>query len=289
MNKIIIGVFALLLIAGQSSVLFAGIEWQARTTSKSGDRESVSVVRGYAQKGFVREDFIESKGDGSGFKKGDYLIYDTAKGIVYWINAQDKTYSEMSMESLSRLAGAAGQVVQMKVTNPKVSVKKLEAGNVLGYACQHVAVSTSYDVETSVLFMTTKSRVEQVSEIWGSDAISKQDVSAAFEGKYFKTSFPEIDSLLQKEMEAYKNIGFILKSVLTQKTTDQDKKTQTVTNEMIVEKATVKELAADLFKVPAGYKKTESEIPGDTKDKGKNEGDSDSDVNAGDFFKGLFN
>ncbi len=59
-------------------------------------------------------------------------------------------------------------------------------------------------------------------------------------------------------MAVYKNLGIILKSVTTTISTDQNKKTSTTVRTMAVESVMEKDVSENLFKIPAGYKKTET-------------------------------
>jgi hypothetical protein len=290
MKKNIIFICCILFITGQTVGVFGGVEWQAKTTTKANNKVTTITTKGYAQKGFVREDFVDSTGDNQGMQKGNYMIFDPVKNVVYMVDTNKKSYTEMSIDTMSQFAGSAGQIVQMKVSNAKVDVKKLVPEKALTYNCQHLSINMSYDMETKIAFMTTKGHIDQTNEIWGSNEVSKQDFSDAYMGKSFKTSFKELDEVITKQMEAYKNIGFVLKSNMTQKTTDQDNKIQTSTSEMTVESVSTKDLDNNLFKVPAGYKKNEIEKPKDTniKDNGAKDKEKDKEINPGDVLKGFF-
>ncbi len=270
--------------------VFAGVEWQSTTASKSNGKESTVVTHGYAQKGNIREDFVKSTGAKNPmYKKGSYFLYKANTNIVYIVNTEDKTYTEMSIESLSQTLGA---VIQMKISNPKVDVQKLTPEAILSYNCRHISISSSYDLETKIAFITAKSHIDQTQELWGSDAVAAKEFSDIYKSRSFKTSFKDLDNLIQKQTETLKNLGFVLKSVTTQKSTGEDKKTQESVSTMTVDEINVKNLGDDLFKIPAGYKKEEMKTTDGNETKEKKDGSGSSkkneDVKAEDLIKGLF-
>lgn len=249
----------LLIILLQASLVFGGIEWQAKTVSKIGEKEETYFLSHcYAQGGKVREEFVEigNKSDPS-HKRGGYWIYRSGTETVIIVDPEEKTYMEIDMGKILQTSGVIAKLIKFTITNPKVEVTKTEAEIVGNYKCNKFLIKTSYDVETKIAIIKTKTHVEEIKEIWATDDIPSIEIAGGFSNKSFKTGFEDLDILIQKEMQAQKDIGFVLKSITTQNNTDKKGKTQTTITEMNVTDIALKNLSEDLFKVPAGYKKVE--------------------------------
>ncbi len=242
-------------------IIHAGVVWEAKIQDMNAKSSSTIITSNYAMKGNVREDFTDvSDSKNTFYKKGNYFIYKASTNIVYLVDPEKKTYTELSMDSILSAMGAAGDMIQITISNPKVEVQKLDGESILSYQCSHIKINSSYDMETKISFMTIKSHMESTKELWGSGPVFGKEMTGYYISKAFKTSYKDLDNLIQKQMAGYKDLGFILKSVTITTSTDQNKNSQTTTNNMTVESIAEKNLSLDLFKVPAGYKKIETEI-----------------------------
>lgn len=82
-------------------ILYGGIEWQAQVLTKNKDKESKIVMHGYAQKGMVREEYIEVSEEMNQFmEKGMYWLYFSDKNEVYIVDPEEKSYFVMNIDSL---------------------------------------------------------------------------------------------------------------------------------------------------------------------------------------------
>jgi hypothetical protein len=239
-------------------ILFGGIEWQAHTITKIKDKESKVVVHGYAQKGMVREEYVEVSGEENQLtEKGMYWLYSSDKNEVYIVDPEEKSYFAMNVDSIVRFIGVLNKFVKFTISNFKVESKELETANVLGADCRHIQINTAYDMETKIMIMKVKSHTEESREIWTTSQ-HLEDISLNFSKRAISVGIAELDSLIRKEMEIYGNVGFILKSVTISKTSDaKGKISSESTTEMEIENLTVKELSEDLFKIPSDYKQIE--------------------------------
>ncbi len=239
-------------------ILNAGIEWQTQIITKIKDKESKTIVKGYAEKGMMREEYIEVSNDmNQQKKKGMYWLYFADKNDVYIVDPEEKAYFVINVDSLSKLTGALGKLMKFTITNPKVEIQKLDNENILGFDCTHLKINTAYDMETKIMIMKVKTHTEESKEVW-TTAQHMEEVSLYFSRKSFSTGIAALDSLLSIEMEAYGNMGFILKSVTVTKTMDaKGKISSESTTEMAVEELQVRDLDENLFKIPADYKQVE--------------------------------
>jgi hypothetical protein len=284
-----IRIFVIVIILIQPFLMFAGIEWQAQTVSSTDGKDSTTMMmKGSAQNGNVREEITDVKGKGNGaIKKGSYYLFKgTSKNIII-VDPSEKSYMELPMEDMMNMAG---QVMNITVSNAKATTTKLADEFVNGYPCQHYKITSSYDMETKVLFMTTKAHVEQIQEIWGTDKIAAKDLAGIYKNRALVTGNKELDKLVSDQAAAYKNVSFILKMVSDQKSTDESKNTSVTKSEMTISKIEQKNIADNLFVVPADYKKTEIgkiEKPKDQKTDKKD--DKEQEIKPEDILKGLFN
>jgi len=246
-------------------ILFGGIEWEAHTITKIKDQESKVILHGYAQKGMVREEYIEVSGEKNQLtKKGMYWLYCADKNDIYIVDPEEKAYFVMNIDSVAKFMSALGQFIKFTISNPKIEVKELETENILGIDCRHLQINSSYDMATKIMIMKVKSHTEELKEIWAT-VEHMEDISLNFSKKSFSLGIAELDSLIRKEMEAYGNIGFILKSITTSKTSDaKGKISSESTTEMVIENLTVKDLSKDLFKIPSDYKQIDFKLKMET-------------------------
>jgi hypothetical protein len=254
-KTLLLAAAALILLAGQA---LAGMEWKATITSTAKGKETVTKINGWAQGGNVREEFVEAaKGQNALAKKGMYWIYLGQSGKVQIVDPKEKSYYEMSLDSVLAMAGALGQVMQLTISNAKVKVNSLAAEKVLEYECKHLSVESAYDMEMKMLFIKAKSHIDETREMWGTSALPLNEMAASYRFKSFKLGIKELDEMLKSQIKAYQSLGFVLKSVATQNTTDEKGKVQTTVTSMEVTEMAVKAVSTDLFKVPEGYKKQE--------------------------------
>ena len=236
--------------------LQAGIKWKAKMTTQD-KKTNAMIVQMYAQGGNVRQEFIEVKGgDNDMQEKGMYWLFLGDREVMIVVNPKEKTYMEVPIGSAMQMAGAVAQVVKTTITDPKATMDKVGSGQVLGYDCDQIKATTSYDLETKVAFMKTKNHIETETEYWATKALPASDLASAFSAKTLKTGMEDLDRLIEQQMKAYGDMGFVLKSVGTTNTTDKKGKTQTTTNTMEVLELSQESLSADLFKVPEGYEAT---------------------------------
>lgn len=239
--------------------VFAGIEWQTKTTTDARGATTTIIMQVYARSGIVRQEFIEAGGKNPLMDKGMYWLFKGDSSKIYIVKPDDKTYVAVNFDSMMHFAGAMSKMMQTTITNPTVTVKELAPEMVGSYLCKHILISSSYDMEMKIMGMNVRSRVESNREIWATGAVSMQDLARAYKIHEFKTGNSELDKLVILQMEKYKDVGFLLKSKTVTATT-RNEKTDTSTTEMEVSNIVSHPLNADLFTIPADY--TESDISG---------------------------
>ncbi len=238
--------------------LFAGIEWEAQTIAKTKDKESKILIKGYAQKGNVREEFVEvSEKENPLMKGGMYWLYLADKNEIYIVDPENKKYFVMNTDSLASLMGSINNFVKFTISNPKIAIQELGKENLNGVDCKHIKINISYDMETKIMVMKMKTHNEESRDLWTTTQ-HLEDISLNFSKKSISTGIAAIDSLVCKEKDLYANMGFVLQSLTVSKTFDtKGKIISETTTETVIEKLTEKTLSEELFKIPSDYKKIE--------------------------------
>lgn len=259
--KLVVMCIALLILS--ASPVFAGLEWQATSVSKTGGETDTTITHAYAQAGNVREEFVKAAKGAKGFEeKGNWWLYRGDSNTVYIVDPEEKTYTALNLDSILQFTGVMNQLIQMKITNLKVEVTELPDEVVAGYQCKHIMITTSYDMEMKVMIMKVKQHSEQTREIWGTKDIALKDMAMAFNRKAFHTGMAGLDTLIQIQMEPYKEIGLFLKSLTTDKTMDQKGKESIRTRTTTMSDLSTKPLSDQLFKIPDDYKRVSLTPPG---------------------------
>ncbi len=242
-------------------ILNAGIEWQTQIITKTKDKESKTIIKGYAQKGMMREEYTEVTDDKNQLtKKGMYWLYYPQNNDVYIVDPEEKVYFVINIDSLSKFTSAMGKFIKLTISNPKVEMQKLENEDILGINCMHLKINTAYDMETKIMIMKVKSHIEESKELWCT-AKHIDEISSNFYKKTLSTGIATLDSLISKEAEVYGNMGFVLKSITTSKTSDaRGKVNSESTTEYTVQELLVRDLDENLFKIPSDYKQVEFKI-----------------------------
>ncbi len=238
---------------------FAGYQITLKSTTDAGGHGKKglhnSVIQMTTDSSKARIDFIE--GQGPGAEKGSYLLsQDNGKTFVM-VLPKDKTYMKWDMESMMNMAGALGNMMQMKITDPKVETVLDEAGeSLLGYPTRHYKFRTSYDMSMSVMGFKNESAVSKDEEVW---TTTKLDLSTlgAWAGKAPKTQNESFDKLIQAEKEKMKGVPLMSMSVQT----STDKQGKATVSKSSMEVTEIKSVGADTVSmdIPAGY--TEMSMP----------------------------
>jgi len=252
---------ASLLLLVQTTLVFAGVEWEATIVHKVKDEVTTNIHHVYAQGGMVREEFTQVEGKSGIQKKGTWWLYKGQSNTITIVDPGEKTYFDMSFDSLMHMVGALGQLMQVKISNAANTIEELSPESVSTYLCRHVAINNSYDLEMKVLIMKVKSHIEQRKEMWTINAIPTEEVALAYSMRSIETGIKPLDSLIEKDIETYKNLGFIIKSLTTETTTTKGK-SETSTAETTISNIITKDLGQDLFTIPEDYKRIEFKLPG---------------------------
>jgi hypothetical protein len=205
----------------------------------------------------VRIEF--ASGDNLVFQSGSMLISRDGGKTFLVLDPKSKNYYEFSLEDLMKTAGnvlkAMGGMVQMSVTNQNVDVREAGAGETIeGYPTRKYLVNSSYDLSMKLLGSTTNSKVETSAESWVTDKIPAEYMTFVHQ-KGLKSGFDDLDKLI--DAQAGKIKGFILRQVMTTRTSS-GKKTDSAVTTTTVSGVKTGPVPATQFEVPDGYTQIES-------------------------------
>ena len=110
-----------------------------------------------------------------------------------------------------------------------------------------------------ILIVKQTINVHEEKEIWGTSKIpGLDDINPGFLKKEFKTGIPDLDEMIQKDMEQQKKIGFPLKVITnTQHKDKKGKVKDESTTVMTVTAIDAKDFPSSFFEIPANYDRVE--------------------------------
>ncbi len=267
-----------LLFVFMSSLAFAGVEYVSKITTtsdkKSMNYEMTSTL--YAQDGDVKQVYKNvPKSQRAIIMEDGYWLYKGKENTLYIVNDKEKTVTPMSLDAMMQMAGMAGQLVKIEISDHQVKTEDLGKENVLGFSCDHIRITSEYTMLMKIAFIKKTMHINEVKDIWATNDLKfVQDINRAFYEKDFKTGWEDLDKMIEREMKVMKKIGFPMKTVTH--TIQKNKKgkvgsDQTTTMEILEMKAN--SFPASFFEVPKDYQKA-SMMPGE--EEGEEEGDGDT-------------
>ncbi len=260
-------ILTFLLISGLLTVFaFGGIEWSTSiiTTGKDKKANNDITTHTYAQGGDVKQVFEGvAKENPFNFQDG-YWLFKGKSEQIYIVNDKKKTYMVMDLDTMLQAAGMAGQMVKITITDQTANTAVLPDETIMGYSCNHFKITTEYTMKIKVFFIKKTMRVHEEKEVWGTNDIPGiKEIGQSFMKKEYKTGFPDLDEMIQKQMEEQKKIGFPLKMITYRYDKDKkDRPQNESTTTMIVSNMAKKDFPKSMFEVPADYTETQMKEEG---------------------------
>lgn len=248
---------------------YSGIEWT--TTMKSsgkGKRASNDIAtRTSAQGGNVKQVFEGVANENMMQFQDGYWLFRSDDENIYIVNDAKQNYMTISIDGLLQVTGMLGSLVKITIKDHSINVEELPSEKILGYDCKHIKITTEYTMKIKIAIIKQTMKVYEVKEIWGSNAVPGiKEVHKGFMKKNFKTGIPDLDEMLQEQMEKQKNIGFPLKMVTHTVNKGKKGKVKGETKmTMTVTKIQNKKFNDAFFQIPEGYE----HVPGPWEKKGK--------------------
>jgi hypothetical protein len=213
----------------------------------------------YAQGGNVKQVFEGVVNETMFHTQDGYWLFKANEDNIYIVNDKKYNYMVIPMDGMLQMTGMLGQLFKFEILDHTINTEVLPEETLLGYPCNHLKVTTDYTMKIKIAFIKKTMKFHKVDEIWGTTEIAGLDeVNPGFLKKDFKTGLPDLDEMIQKQMEQQKKIGFPLK-VISQ-TAQMNKKGkvkgQTSTT-MTVTKINAKNFPASFFEIPANYDRVE--------------------------------
>jgi hypothetical protein len=212
---------------------------------------------------------------------GSYMLTRDGGRTVVLVDPEEKTWAEWDLDamlaSLGAILQAMGPMLNLTISNIEVAELAEEPGGTIhGLATTHYRYRTSYDLEVKVIGIRRTNSVEQVQDVWSTDALT--DVALGlWLRKAPKTGFENLDELIEAEMSKAHGVPLKMEQVST--TTGEKGKRSSVTRTSmeVTELERAVTIPPATFEIPAGYTQTEMMIPGaagqpdaDEDEKGRN-------------------
>ncbi len=240
---------------------FAGVQWTTSIktigTGKKANNEidaQTSAQGGNVKqvfKGVVNEDMFRTQ-DG-------YWLYRSNEDNIYIVNDKKHNYTVIPMDGLLQMTGMLGQLVKIEILDHTINTEVLPDETLLGFPCTHLKVTTDYTMKLKIVFIKQTINVHEEKEVWGTSKIPGfNDINPGFLKKDVKTGIPDLDEMIEKEMEQQKKIGFPLKVITnTQHKDKKGKVKDETTTTMLVTEISAKDFPASFFEIPANYDRVE--------------------------------
>jgi len=254
MKRMVMGVIVALLLAPAA---FAAVQYEYFQTSREGDEHPADFnARAFIDGPRSRIEFIS----GNTYPPGTYMIStDGAKRLLF-VDPTQKLYTEVNTMGIASSIGSSNIVI----TNLQSSVTRLDDAKVIaGIPTDHYRLTMTYDIQVTFRNMPLKQSVRTIIDKW--TTVRFGDVADAAFGTQVQTGNAKIDELVMAETTKIK--GFPLRQTVQVTTINNTAQvpgsklvlpaTRTKTREMTV--TAISEIHADdkLFRVPAGYQRTD--------------------------------
>jgi len=241
-----------LIVLGTALSSFAGWEYSAVTRAEGSQHSEMmnSQMTSWVDGDKAKIEFVKS---GSPLTPaGSFMITRDGGKIMYMVNPQRKTYSKWDVAGMAGLAGGAMQMMNMKMSTPKVEKLLDEKGEkIAGFATRHYRFRTSYTMDMSFMGIQRTTATVTEEDIWSCPELDDAGLTAWMNQQGAKTGSEQLDKLVKAEMEKVQ--GFPLKRVVTTTTKESSGAPQVMkmtTEVTAIKKATPE---AGLFELPAGY------------------------------------
>jgi hypothetical protein len=262
--------FPLVLVAAAPAVEQGLVyDFTMRTTAtQDGKSRDVVAMTGRGQvtrAGDARVDLADAKGGGPMVTKNGYILVQDGERMVM-VDPEEKRYYafnlEQMMAGMGSLLQATGGLVRMQMTDVKLDVADLGAGEKLqGYATRHLRLTQSYTMTMSVLGRRNSTTAADTIDYWIAPEL-KHVVNPFLRmgnaAGMLDFGNPDYQAQL-RAANAKLAIGLPLKSVTRSVSTDDKGKTTAATGTMEVTGLRTADIPASTFEIPAGY--TEVEMP----------------------------
>ena len=240
---------------------FAGVQWTTsiKTTGKGKKANNEIDAQTYAQGGNVKQVFTGVANEDMFRTQDGYWLYKANEDNIYIVDDKKNNYMVIPMDGLLQMTGMLGQLVKIEILDHNINTEVLPDETLLGYPCSHLKVTTDYTMKMKILIVKQTINVHEEKEIWGTSKIpGLNDINAEFLKKEFKTGIPDLDEMIQKDMEQQKKIGFPLKVITNTKHMDKKGKVKDEsTTIMTITEINAKDFPAAFFEIPSNYERVE--------------------------------
>lgn len=257
-------VVSALILSVLTACSHAGYSFKSVTTTQGGRGAEAqnSVVQALVEGPQARVEFVES---GSAMmEKGNYVLTQDAGKTMYMVSPGDKTYMKWDIDSMMGAAGdimkMMGGMMQMEFSEPKIEKLADEAGPVLlGYPTRHYKFRTSFSTTMTMMGRKNSTATVKEEEVWATSAITDSGMGAWLRKSPPKSGNEQLDKMIRAEMN--KIVGFPLKQIMVNSTTDANGKTKSHTMTMEVTELKKMNVPASAFALPAEYTEQKLEMP----------------------------
>ncbi len=253
-----------------------GMSYTFTTTTSESDEsfaaagKTVSKMVGKVEIGGdkARIEFAENKGGAGapGLSKDGYIIMHDGGATMFMVDPKEKQYIKMDAKKMgsafSQMSSMMGGMMSIDVKDPKLSVRKLGAGeSILGYATEKWQVDQSYTMTIKSFGFSSTTTDESRMTMWFAPQLKSQELMNPFfdMARNLGAMFAGNKEWEQVAMGPSKELpqAAALKMEGTSKTTNDKGKSSYSITSMEMTDLNRGDIPAARFELPSGYKMVE--------------------------------
>lgn len=220
-----------------------------------GGGEQISTVHAWVDGDKARIEFQDSAAPGGAFQAGSYLLTTDGGSVLYLVDPEEKTYSEIDLGNLFSTVNAAmeamGGVVQMEFTDFSNEQLLEEPGDtILGYPTTHYQYRTGYTMNMSIMGMSRENRSESENDFWCSSELNAAGLHVWLRPDRFRTGNEEFDQLIEQGMGNLDCLPLRSQTVTRTINNNQTSETTSTTEVTVFREEAV---AEELFAIPPDF------------------------------------
>lgn len=198
---------------------------------------------------------------GDVYPAGTYLVSVDGSRRLYFVDPEKKWYTEVNTGGIAGAVAASN----IQISNVKSNLEKLNDGQVVaGILTEHYKLTMTYDITVPNRGLPLKQSVRTVINTWTTTKFG--DVAQSAFSNAVQTGNVEIDKLIATETKRFGGLPLRQSVTITMSVTAgrpvkselQMPATRTITRETWVTKVGVTATEPMTFKIPAGYRKSDT-------------------------------
>jgi hypothetical protein len=246
-------------IAAPQPAIAAAYYFESRTTIEGegvGNNGQIMNVRAWIDGANAKIEFVD--GEMGFFQEGGYMLTNDGAQIVYIVDPEKQTYSELNLDALLGMAGtmmnAVGGIMKMEFTdftNEKIAEEP--GGEILGYSTTRYEHHTGFTMNMAVMGFKRSNRTDTRQEAWCTSELDATGFQAWLSPDRFRTGNAEFDEVIKAGYQDMGNCMPLRTRTATTSTGERGAETSSVSTTEVTVLREEASLGPAMFELPAGF------------------------------------